>query len=272
MSLIPAFSRKKTWMGLVLLAVPMNFAVAASTYERSVELDAVSLSQAQVIEIFSKIQPLLATANANVKAVYRKESLTLDDGDSKVSYSGTLRAEDFKTAPKVATGLTYRYSAVDGPVEYVTVEFTDYSRLISVSGSSMEQVSGVFSLIKEEFQPYAVFWSGVKVRLAINMILVVLGLILGFAPFILHASGRKIGDAFIVGACVACVACWVLVGALPLKRWFPGTQVFSGESSFMVRYSAEFGFWGFFLSVVTLLLPLMGLIKRSRKADGNSAP
>ncbi len=246
---------------LACLAVGSATAQSAS-YTRSADLRPVRLSYTDFAAIAAKASTLIHSANASVAIERTAEGATVSDNRTTVSVSSHFEATSFASGPPVATEASYSYRADQtAPVYLVEIELSDFQRRVRVQGTSEAQVDALARSLLADLRNHQWYFGG-------SMFRTILGaLLLSSAAFMpsLFSKGGKVP----LWVAVLAIALALCVFALPWKNWLPGTAVFAGDASLLLRYGPEVSFMGLVLGVVSLALSLRQIRhRRPRSPDG----
>jgi hypothetical protein len=251
----------------ILLYTP---SFSSSVYTKEAELRPIRLSDTDLQREVNKLSNLIKSANAAGTTKDYQENVTFESGKSKVEISGHQFLSSGVEIPKASYKFWY-YFSINGeaPIKGVSIYFTDYSRVIKVTGYSSEQVDAIFSTMESAFTEYSTLLAGSTIRLAGSFILgyifiggTILGSFLCFKKKSLRYLGLPIFS--IIGI--------ILMVTLPFEDILAGFAVYRGEASFIVRYGYQISFVSFLITLLGILfsyLSTTNIFQRTQKA-GNS--
>ncbi len=157
--------------------------------------------------------------------------------------------KNYEKKPEVAYEFRYIYYYRKGKIFQVNLDFTDRTRRISIEGRDPTQVDALFSMLKEKFESKQSFFGGDVFRA-----LLFFGIFILLMIYIL--LGAQISDKTGVKRLIPTGCILMVLGLLYWKfDLFQGTAIYSGDASFIVRNSAQIGFWGLLIGIVSLILP-----------------
>ena len=236
---------------IVHILCQVDSAAASAIYSRSSELPPIRLSQSELFSIIERMRAFLDSANRGVADTWRQENLELEGGARKLSLQGRFRAFELVGAPEFSQRVNYSYRLSDAPVSAVAVRLSDYSREVVIEGTSREQVDGLLSVLSDEFNARATWLGGFHRRSLGGFLLLLVGWSLIVFATAESSQLRKV--AFFVAGPLLIVS----TIALPWADWLPGTAVYPGEASWLVRNSPILSLLGVVLTIVTFIISLM---------------
>jgi hypothetical protein len=259
--------KARRWYSILLVSAASVLSLHSSysapvVYTRTASFSCVRGSYSQLFAVVERMRSFLEVANSASKSEPR-ESLRLSAGGAKVELTTGFSQQDLAGAPDSTTDIWYSYRRFDAPLSAIDLRLGDYSREVTVSGTSREQVDGLVGLLVEELGHLQSGLGGPQYRMIAGLSLIVIGgvivglgtsgLVAGFYRWLAIVSGLGFQ-----------LAVWVL----PFESWFPGTTLFRGDASFLVRNSPLFTFLGAVLTVVTFLVTIAySAYKQQRSRD-----
>ena len=265
-------------IGLLAGILTHSTSYAAYSHAREASLGPIKLTQSEVSQIFLKMREVVDAFN-KTKNPNDEQSLVLEDGVSTNSLSGDFDWNALKGAPEVEYSLSYEFRAYLGskPVSWVKVDFSDFRRQIRVSGTDSVAVDNVFTQLKQDFEAHVTYFGGTIVRIALWMLVLLVGLVLATGASIsedgsaVTLSPTRYGPLRWVGYALELTFAFGL-NALPTEKWFPGTAVFSGNADFLVRYSPQISFASLLISLLSLPFWVRFLPKKRANEAAESPP
>jgi uncharacterized membrane protein len=167
----------------------------------------------------------------------------------EITFFSPDEMKNYEKKPEVAYGFSYGYFYPKGKISQVNLDFWDVGRRISIEGTESNQIDALFSMLKETIESKESLFGGPDFR---NVLFLVLLMFFTWLVTVGFHRSIKIGlKRLILAFCILSG-----LGILYLKfNLFPGTAIYSGDASFIVRYSAYIGFLGLvFTTGLSLLL------------------
>lgn len=227
----------------------------AQEYAKSTEFKPVRMSYQDLKSLIDKTIMLASSANRDTTFLSSGSThqLTVRGDDFTVTKKTLLLNLDYSIFPKEAYSVEYTFYSSNHPINYVNIDLSDYSRKITVQGTSPEQIEALFALLKNELDRGTIIFGGMMFRYWAYI------LATGFLLLLFINPGNILGETKfnkIISAIAGIMAVLFMFSIyfLPYEKHFPGFAVYSGEVSFIRRYSAEislfFGLLSVLLSVV----------------------
>jgi hypothetical protein len=235
---------------VVSVAFPAGLLAQTSESARVTEYPAVRLSYDDLSKTATTIHRFVQKANAGAECIFPStEHVTVDDGISSISVSGDFSSAAFSSAPQVAYSVEYYYSGCpQAPISEVTLSLSDSFRKLAVKGRSADEVQALTTVATEDLSQFQASLGGSGFRTAgfLALMLLAAALISSGAVAFISAS-RAWGLAWVgVG-----LGIYLVLEICPWGTWFPGTAVYSGSASFLVRNEPVISLFGVLLPVVT---------------------
>jgi hypothetical protein len=162
--------------------------------------------------------------------------------------------------PREVFRFSYTYYRRDKPISSVTLDFSDYSRRVTVSGDAADQVEAISNLLENDLLRHLSMVGGAKFRRLAGLCLLVAfltSLTFSSAYCWNSRSHRALGM-------LICSALGLLLLLLvPWNRYLPGFALYQSYLPFLlIRYAPQI----FFLSLVAALLgiPLSYILLRGK--------
>src|SRR2546422_786812 len=219
------------------------------TYSRKASFGAVLVSRDDLIDLFSKTYRIISAANQGAKA---DPIVSFEVGDGVT----TLTLNNFPDhSVRFPTVVSYQASLLyfdrhGTPISKVAVRLRDFSREIEIAGADSEQVELLFAFLSQELSRHTTLLSGPLCRFIASWLGATLFVFMGLGviPTNLGPNGR--GVLLLLAVILA-----LFLPLLPVAEvWLPGTAIYTGDASFVVRNAA----WISFLGV--LMTPLLTAI------------
>ena len=210
--------------------------------------------------ILQKTHSLVAAANgpSGGQEVVR-ESVKLGVGGHEIEIPHFSMASSL-AFPKEVFRFSYTYYQPDKAISSVTLDFSDYSRRMSVSGRSADQVETISNLLEHDLLRYSTRIGGAMFRRVAGMCLLVAFLTSFIFSSAFWWNTRRYSA---LGTLVCSALGLLLVLLVPWNRYLPGFAIYQSYSPFLlIRYAPQI----FFLSLVAALLgiPLSYFLLRGK--------
>lgn len=244
------------FLSLLLLCIFPTESRASLGYSRQMELSPIKINYSDFFSLLNSITSQLSFINAGFKDNLSFTELTIGDSENEVRFSDEVDSDKMLGAvPSDAYELTYRFFQRNANVAEVQLHLSDNTREIKVSGIDPKQVDALFILIKEKLNQKSVIFGGSLSKILLS------GLISGFGGLLLLFGIQLIGSKKKYSYLLVFLGIVLICSSFlsPFSRIFPGFYIYSGEPSFIRKYSAEFSFLAL---VITVLTPCIGLIRK----------
>jgi hypothetical protein len=152
----------------VLLSVCVSLATTslcnAAEFSQVRDLPALKLRATDLDAILLKAQSLIAVANGpSGEQASGRETVTVGVRGEEIEIPHLSQASSF-AFPKEVFRFRYTYHLSDKPISSVTLDFSDYSRRVSVTGESAEQVQSMTNMLGENLRRYSTTIGGATFR------------------------------------------------------------------------------------------------------------
>jgi hypothetical protein len=165
-----------------------------------------------------------------------RESVTLGVGRKEIEIPHFSLASSV-AFPKVVFRFSYNYYRADKPISSVTIDLSDYSRRVSVSGEAADQVEALSNLLENNLFRYSTPIGGAMFRRVAG---VCLSLALLASLIASSAYCWKTGRYSALGMPISSALGLVLLFRLPWERYLPGFALYQGYSPFfLIRYAPQ---------------------------------
>ena len=219
------------------------------------------LAAADLDTILLKAQSLIAAANgASGEHDSGQTTVKLGVGGHEIEIPHFSMASSV-AFPKEVFRFCYTYYRSDQPISSVTLDFSDYSRRVSVTGEAADQVHSITNLLENDLLRYSTTIGGALFRRVAGLCLLV-----AFLTPLMFSSAywwntRRYNA---LGMLVCSALGLLLVLLVPWNRYLPGFALYQSYSPFfLVRHAAPI----FFISLVATLvgIPLSHFLPRWRE-------
>jgi hypothetical protein len=217
------------------------------------------MSYDDLFRIVSKLALLINDANRGSDSTsIRWSRFEVSGHGSRLAFGPHTSDADLARAPSPATDVQYTYYQENAPISDVSIHLYDFTSDISVEGTDPNRVEAILSAVSEDFRGHSTWLSGFPFRVAVAILSGVLAsLLLGNVQ---RLSGWKSTSAALSG-----LALLVLAVLMPvMSQWFPGTAVYRGDASFIVRNAAQISFAAFVLAPIFFII---SFLQTKRLAD-----
>ncbi len=238
---------------VIIFIILVQFAYAEE-YTRSYKFKPIHIERNELLQSASEIFQYVK--NINGKAIETKGYLELGSDDYSTNLNLPLDQNVYDKFPRLSYNGSLRITASDGIVSFVSFRLSDYSRELTVVGTSNDHVIGVIKVVQEKIGPYEFQFAGYGFRSILAAVLLGLFMLITF-PYSLRLEGRNYA-ILLVGSMIAVnLVLWLP----PWSKIFPGFLSGIENRSFFEKNAALFTFLGF---VITIFLPILNLVNRSR--------
>ena len=225
------------------------------------DLPPLRLAAADLDTILHKTHSVIAAANgpAGGQEVIR-ESVKLGVPGKEIEIPHFSMASSV-AFPKEVFKFSYTYYRPDKPISSVTLDFGDYSRRVSVSGGSADQVEAITNLLENDLLRHSTAIGGAMFRRVAGLCLLVALL----ASLILSSAywwNTRCSSAMGMLTCSAVGLSLVLL--VPWNRYLPGFVLYQSYSPFfLVRCAPQIFFFGLLAALAGI--PLSYFLPRWRR-------
>ncbi|MGD0919643.1 MAG: hypothetical protein ABSB22_24655 [Thermodesulfobacteriota bacterium] len=228
---------------------------SAEEYTRSYEFKPIHIERNQLLKTATEI--FLYVKRLNGEAVKSEGYIELGRFDYSTKLDLPLEQNDYEKFPRVSYDSFLSIKSYEGTISSVDLRLSDYSRKLSVTGTSYDHVTGLINVIQEKLGFYESHFGGSGFRVLLYF--------LSFALFILACAPNwfrlKDRDYFIIYG-MSIIIFNVVVFLPPWSKVFPGFLAGLESRSFLERNAALFTFLGL---MMTLLIPALTFFMRHRR-------
>jgi hypothetical protein len=139
-----------------------------------------------------------------------------------------------------------------------------------VQGAAADQVDAIIAAFESQFADFATNLGGPTFRTIAGFagfFCLMLLLLSAVASIVGESTDKRWSLVSGIGPALAIIA----LNYLPWDRWFPGTAVYAGDASFIVRNGALIGFLGTVVGVVSIAIPIVQALFRAGKKGKSGA-
>jgi hypothetical protein len=231
-------------------------------FSHSRDLPPLKMAAADLDTILLKAQSFIAVAGPPGEQDFARESVKVGIRGHEIEIPHFSLASSL-AFPKEVFRFSYNYSRPDGPIASLTIDLSDDSRRISVSGESADQVETLSNQLANDFVPYSTPIGGAKFRHLAGACLLVFLLMSLMVSSAYCWNTRRYG-AFGMPICSAIGLMLVLL--VPWNRFLPGFALYQRYSPFfLVRHAPEICLLGLLAALAGI--PLSYFVSRSHKQN-----
>jgi hypothetical protein len=225
------------------------------------DLPPLKLAAADLDTILHKTHALIAAANGPAtEQASARESVKLGVRGHEIEIPHFSLASSV-AFPREVFKFSYTYYRPDKPISSVRLDFGDYSRRVSVSGETADQVEAISNLLENDLLSHSTAIGGAKFRRVAGVCLSVVFLLSFMVSSVYWWNTRRYSAW---GMLICSVLGLSLVLLVPWNRYLPGFVLYQSYSPFvLVRYAPQI----FFLSLLAALagIPLSYFLPRWRE-------
>ena len=247
-------------ISLFLSLATTSLSAKNGEFSQNRDLPPLRLAAADLDTILQKTQALVAAANGPVAGQESaRESVKLGVRGHQIEIPHFSLATNV-AFPRELFSFSYTYRHPDKPISFVTIDLSDYSRRVSVTGEASDQVDAISKSLENDLLRYSTPIGGVTFRRVIGMCLSV-GLLTSLG--LSGACWWRTRARNALGMLICSTIALSLVILVPWNRYLPGFALYQSYSPFLlIRYAPQI----FFLSLVAALLgiPLSYFLLRGK--------
>lgn len=213
------------------------------------DLPPLKLAAGELDAILSKTHSFLDVVNGPTGESSARESVKLGVRGHEIEIPHFSLASSLAFPNKIFR-FSYIYSQDHKAVWSVTIDLTDSSRRVSVTGESADKVGALSNLLDNEFRRYARKIGGMKFRRVAGVCLSML-----FLTSLMVSSVYcwKVRNFAALGMPICSALGFLLVLLVPWKRFLPGFVPYQHYSSFfLIRHAAQ-------ISVLAVVVTVIGI-------------
>ena len=247
--------------GVYLSLATMTLSAKDAEFSRNSNLPPLRLAAADLDTILHKTHSVIAAANGpsgGQEVIRESVKLGVPGKEIEIPHFSMASSVAF---PKEVIRFSYTYYRPDKPISSVTLDFGDYSRRVSVSGRSADQVEAIINLLENDLLSHSTAIGGAKFRRVAGVCLFVVFL-LSLMVCSAYWWNTRCSSAMGMLTCSALGLSLVLL--VPWNRYLPGFVLYQSYSPFLlVRYAPHIAF----LSLIATLagIPLLYVLPRWRR-------
>jgi len=230
-------------------------------FSHSRDLPPLRLAAADLDTVLLRTQSLIAEANGpSDEQDSGRETVKLGVGGREIEIPHLSRASSV-AFPKEVFRFSYTYYRPDKPISSVTLDFGDYSRRVSVSGGSADQVEAITNLLENDLLRHSTTIGGAMFRRVAGVCLSV-----AFLTSLIFSSAYwwNTRRSSALGMLVCSALGLLLVLLVPWHRYLAGFALYQSYSPFfLVRCAPQIFFFGLLAALAGI--PLSYFLPRWRR-------
>src|SRR6059058_4287424 len=248
-------------VSVCLSLATMTLSAKDAEFSRNRDLPPLKLAATNLDTILLKTHSLIATVNGpSNEQEFARESVKLRVRGHEIEIPHFSMASSV-AFPKEVFRFSYTYYRPDKPISSFTLDFGDYSRRMSVSGGSADQVEAITNLLENDLLRHSTAIGGSMFRRVAGLCLLVALL----ASLILSSAywwNTRCSSAIGMLTCSAVGLSLVLL--VPWNRYLPGFVLYQSYSPFfLVRCAPQIFFFGLLAALAGI--PLSYFLSRWRR-------
>ena len=245
----------KTIILILIIFISFSQAAWADEYTSFHKFNAIHIERNKLLKTATEIFQYVEKINGESVTTEGYIELGRDDNSTRLSFP--IEENGFEKFPQISYDGHISIVARDGPVSRLNFIFTDSFRSITVSGSSLDQVTGLTKLVAEKLSAYESYTAGENFRILLSIIVLFLYWI-AMLPIWFRLKARD--EPIFVG--ISFILLFALFWIPPWPTIFPGFIAGVEMSSFLETNSDLFTYLGV---VLALLIPVFSLLYRYQK-------
>jgi len=251
-------NKLKTIILILIIFISVSQVAWADEYTSFHKFNAIHIERNKLLKTATEIFQYVEKINGESVTTEGYIELGRDDHSTRLS----LPVEEtvFEQFPRISYDGHISIVAKDGPVSRLNLIFTDSFRSITVSGSSLDQVTGLTKLVAEKLSAYASYTAGESFRILLYVIVLFLYWI-AMLPIWFRLKARD--EPIFVG--ISFILLFALFWIPPWPTIFPGFLAGVEMGSFLKTSSDLYAYLGL---AIALLIPIISLLYRYHKKPG----
>jgi hypothetical protein len=236
--------------GVCLSLATMTLSAKDAEFSRNRDLPPLKLAATDLDTILHRAQSLITAANGpSSEQYFTRQSVKVGVGAHEIEIPHFSLASSV-AFPREVFRFSYTYYQPDMPISSVTLDFSDYSRRIAVSGEATDQVTAVSNVLENDLLRYSTAIGGAKFRHIAGLCLSV-ALLASLIFSSAYWSNTRRYSA--LGMLICSALGLLLVLLLPWQRYLAGFALYQSYSPFLlVRYAP-------YIAFVSLVATLAGI-------------
>src|SRR5437867_2056572 len=158
-------------ISVCLSLTTLTLSAKVGEFSQSRDLPPLKLAAADLDAILHKTHALIAAVNGPLaEQEFARESVKLGVRGHEIEIPHFSLASSV-AFPREVFRFSYAYSRPDKPISFVTFDFSDYSRRVTVSGDTADQVEAISSLLENDLLRHSSMVGGAKFRHVVGVCL-----------------------------------------------------------------------------------------------------
>ena len=247
--------------GVCLSLATMTLSAKDAEFSRNRDLPPLRLAAADLDTILHKTHSVIAAANGpsgGQEVIRESVKLGVPGKEIEIPHFSMASSVAF---PKEVFRFSYTYYRPDKPISSVTLDFGDYSRRVSVSGGSADQVEAITNLLENDLLRHSTTIGGAMFRRVAGVCLSV-----AFLTSLIFSSAYwwNTRRSSALGMLVCSALGLLLVLLVPWHRYLAGFALYQSYSPFfLVRCAPQIFFFGLLAALAGI--PLSYFLPRWRR-------
>jgi hypothetical protein len=224
---------------------------AEPLYSKTINLPPIKMNYSDLQELLDKVSKVILTANPQYNPdKYLEENVTFSTNKVKIEISGHSFLSSSARLPKASYRFSYSYYYSGNTISIVNIDFSDYSRTFSVSGSSPEQVDALSAMLEKDLLNFSSSIGGSWFRTVIGLVKFFLICLIFLVT--LYCIVEK--HIRLIGVPIFSLIILICLYLLPFNDILSGFAVYTGDSSSLIRYGPQMTFWGVMITIIGIPL------------------
>jgi hypothetical protein len=236
--------------GVCLSLATITLSAKDAEFSHNRDLPPLKLAATDLDTILLKMRSLVAAANGPLhgrEVIRESVKLGVRGKEIEIPHFSLASSVAF---PKEIFRFSYTYYQPDKAISSVTLDFSDYSRRVSVKGRSADQVETISNLLENDLRRYSTTIGGAMFRHLAGVCLCAI-----FLLSLMISSGYwwNTRRSSALGILICSALGLLLVLLVPWHRYLPGFALYQSYSPFLlVRYAAP-------IASLSLVAALLGI-------------
>jgi len=246
-----------SWCQVFILTVFINALLVTSLsgaeqlYTRATELPPIKMGYSDLQDSLDRASKIIFEANTQHDIdKYISESITFDANDTKIEISGHSFLPSGIKLPKRVYYVFYEYRHSDAPISGVKISLSDYSRTLTVSGKSPEQIDALSAMLTNDLMKFSSNIGGSWFRMVLGLIKFILIALVAILTLYCVVEKR----IRLIGIPIFLLIILICLYSLPFDDILSGFAIYSGDSSIFIRYGPQMTFWGVIVTIIGIPL------------------
>ena len=258
-------------MGMVFIFIFLSINIGqfalADEYTRSHEFKPIHIERNELLKTATEI--FLYIKKINGDSIDTNGSITLGIDNNSTTIDFPLEQNAYEKFPRISYECSLRIRGYKGVISDLTLRLMDSNKILTVTGTSPEDVTGLIKVVQEKLEFHESYYGGLGFRLLLYIILIIF---LGVITYPGWYGKKTIMDRnYIACLVIFCVLLTTISFIPPWAKIFPGFIARIENSSFLEKNSPLFTFVGFLLALLIRLGAFFFRRKRNNIAPEKEA-